>query len=175
MKQFITNINITNLNCKATDNFLEQQFSENYFDFIYLDSVLEHVLNPIEYLIKIKRILKAGGILYVGVPNEDSLFNDVRRIVFNFIGRRGISEKLKPFDSPYHVTGFNLISFKYLISKLDLKIKYFRNFGRKFDFLSSPPNKKGFWISLFFLFPIEIVGYIIKRDVYFEAYLTKEK
>lgn len=155
--------------------FLEHEFPENYFDFIYLDSVLEHVLNPIEYLIKIKRILKTNGILYVSVPNEDSLFNDVRRIVFNVIGRKGITEKLKPFDSPYHVIGFSFTSFKYLMNKTDLGIKYFRNIGRKFDFLSSPPNKKAFWISLFFLFPIEIIGYIIKRDVYLEAYLTKEK
>lgn len=153
--------------------FLEYQFPENYYDFIYLDSVLEHVLEPIEYLVKIKSILKPGGILYVGVPNEDSLFNDIRRVIFNLIGRREISDKIKPFDSPYHVIGFNLSSFNYLIKKLNLKVRYFRNFGRKFDFLSSPPNKKGFWISLFFLFPIEIIGYIIKRDVYFEAYIIK--
>ncbi|MCL5030937.1 MAG: hypothetical protein M1480_18175 [Bacteroidetes bacterium] len=79
----------------------------------------------------------------------------------------------RPFDSPYHVIGFNLNSLKFLIRKLDLEIKYVRNFGRKFDFLSFTPNKKGFWISLFFLFPIEIIGNLIKRDVYIEAYLTK--
>ena len=155
--------------------FLEHNFSDNYFDFIYLDSVLEHVLNPLEYLSKIEKILKPGGIIYIGVPNEDSLFNDVRRTIFKLIGRSEISEKIKPFDSPYHVIGFNLTSLNYLIKMLDLKIKFLRNFGRKFDFLSSPPNKKGFWISLFFLLPIEIIGYLIKRDVYFEAYLTKEK
>lgn len=155
--------------------FLEYQFPENYFDFIYLDSVLEHVLEPIKYLVKIKNILKPGGILYVGVPNEDSLFNDIRKVIFTLIGRQEISEKIKPFDSPYHVIGFNLSSFNYVIKKLNLEVRYFRNFGRKFDFLSSSPNKKGFWISLFFLFPIEIAGYIIKRDVYFEAYLAKGK
>ena len=39
-------------------NFLEYELPENYFDFIYVDSVLEHVLNPKEYLIKIKQLLK---------------------------------------------------------------------------------------------------------------------
>jgi SAM-dependent methyltransferase len=155
-------------------NFLEHEFPENYFDFIYLDSVLEHVLNPIEYLIKIKNILKIGGILYIGVPNEDSLFNDVRAMVFKLIGRKGISVKIQPFSSPYHVIGFNLYSLNFLIKKIDMEIKIFRNFGRKFDFLSTPPNNKGFWISLFFLFPIEVLGYFTKRDVYFEVYLSKK-
>lgn len=154
--------------------FLEHQFPDEYFDFIYMDSVLEHVLNPVEYLVRIKKILKPNGIIYIGIPNEDSLFNDIRRIIFNIVGRRAISEKLKPFDSPYHVVGFNLVSFKYLLNKLNLEEKYFRNFGRKFDYLSSSPYKKGFWISLFFLFPIEIVGFILKRDVYFESYLSKK-
>jgi len=155
--------------------FLEYQFAENSFDFIYLDSVLEHVQEPVEYLTKIKRILKPGGIVYIGVPNEDSLFDDVRRVVFNLVGRREISVKIKPFDSPYHIVGFNFSSLNFLINKINLQVKYFRNIGRKFDFLSSPPNNKGFWISLFFLFPIEILGHFIKRDVYFEVYLKKEE
>jgi len=155
--------------------FLEQDFPENYYDYIYLDSVLEHVKMPYEYLLKAKSILKPGGIIYIGIPNEDSLFNAIRRIAFTLTGRKEISEKLKPFDSPYHVTGFNLYSLKFLIDKAGLKIKKLRNFGRKFDFLSYSPKDKGFWISLFFLFPVEILGYLLKKDVYFEVYLTKEK
>lgn len=153
--------------------FLEYEFPENHFDFIYLDSVLEHVLEPLDYLKKIKQILKPGGILYLGVPNEDSLFNDIRRLVFNIVGRKELSEKIKPFDSPYHVIGFNNSSLNYTIKHLGFKVKYFRNFGRKFNFLGNPIGKKRFWISLIFLFPIEVLGNFIKRDVYFETYLTK--
>lgn len=158
----------------TSGKFLEHEFPLNYFDIIYLDSVLEHVLNPLQYMLKIKSILKVGGILYIGVPNEDCLFNDVRRMIFFLIGRKAISEKLKPFDAPYHVAGFNSFSFKYLAKKIDLEIKFFRNFGRKFDFLSNYPNQKGFWISLFFLFPIEVIGHILNRDIYLEAYLSKK-
>jgi ubiquinone/menaquinone biosynthesis C-methylase UbiE len=154
--------------------FLEQEFPENTFDLIYLDSVLEHVLQPKEYLLKAKRILKKGGIIYIGVPNEDCLFNDIRKIVFYFIGRKKISTKIKPFDSPYHVVGFNITSLKFLFNKTNLKIKYLRNFGRKFEFLSSSPANKAFWISLFFLLPIEFLGKWIGRDIYYEVYLTKE-
>ncbi|NWF90310.1 MAG: class I SAM-dependent methyltransferase [Ignavibacteriaceae bacterium] len=156
-------------------NFLEQEIQENSFDFIYCDSVIEHVLNPFDYLLKIKKLLKVGGILYIGVPNEDSLFNFIRKLIFTLIYRSGISEKLKPFDSPYHVVGFNKESLNFLINKTGLKIVFFRNFGRKLDFLSYPFFKKGFWISLIFLFPIEVLGNLLKRDVYFEVYLQKNK
>ena len=153
-------------------NLLESSLPENYFDFIYIDSVIEHVLNPFEYLSKIKSLLSKGGVIYIGVPNEDCLFNSVRKFVFYLTGKKNESEKLKPFDSPYHVIGFNNYSLKYFFDKLGLKVLKKRNFGRKFDFLSFSPKSKSFWISFFFLFPLEYPGKILKKDIYFEAYLS---
>jgi len=154
-------------------NLLDSNLQENYFDFIYVDSVVEHVLNPYEYLLKIKSLLSEGGVIYIGVPNEDCLFNSVRRLLFNFTGKKNESEKIKPFDSPYHVIGFNNNSLKSFFNDLDLKILKFRNFGRKFEFLSFPPSSKSFWINLVFLLPIEYLGLFLQKDVYFEVYLSK--
>jgi len=154
-------------------NLLESDLPENYFDFIYVDSVIEHVLNPFEYLSKIKKLLSKGGVIYIGVPNEDCLFNSVRKLVFVLTGKKNESEKLKPFDSPYHVIGFNNNSLKYFLDKIELKVLKKRNFGRKFDFLSYSPKSKSFWIGLFFLFPVEYPGKLIQRDIYFEAYLSR--
>lgn len=154
-------------------NLIDSNLPENYFDFIYVDSVIEHVLNPEQYLSKIKKLLKAGGVIYIGVPNEDCLFNSVRRIVFNLTGKKNESEKIKPFDSPYHVIGFNRNSLNYFFNRLDLKVLKLRNFGRKFEFLSFPPGSKSFWIDLIFLLPIEYIGLLTKKDIYYEAYLTK--
>lgn len=83
------------------------------------------------------------------------------------------SEKLKPFDSPYHVIGFNNNSLNYFLDKVELKVLKKRNFGRKFDFLSYSPKNKSFWINLFFLFPVEYPGQLIQRDIYFEVYLSR--
>ena len=168
----IDNAKIEGINF-VTGNFLEYKFENNQFDFIYIDSVLEHVLNPKNYLLKIKQILKPGGIIYIGVPNEDSLFNDIRKIAFYLTGKKNISVKIKPFYSPYHVVGFNLKSLKYIFNSIDLKIVYLRNFGRKFDFLSYMPYTRGFWISLLFLLPVEFIGKLISRDIYFEVYIKK--
>jgi len=153
---------------------LESNLEKNYYDFIYVDSVIEHVLNPLEYLSRIKDILKPGGVLYIGVPNEDCLFNSIRKLVFSLTGKRLESEKIKPFDVPYHVIGFNKKSLTYIFNKAGLKVLRMRNFGRKFDFLSFPPTNKSFWINLFFLLPIEYAGLILRKDIYFEAYLTKD-
>ncbi|MCU0332736.1 MAG: class I SAM-dependent methyltransferase [Ignavibacteriaceae bacterium] len=155
-------------------DLLESDLPENYFDFIYADSVIEHVMNPFEYLSKIKKLLSKGGVIYIGVPNEDCLFNSIRKFIFSLTGKKNESEKIKPFDSPYHVIGFNDFSLKYFFEKVGLKVLIQRNFGRKFDFLSYPPTSKSFWVNLFFLFPVEYPGQLIKRDVYFEAFLSKK-
>ena len=154
-------------------DLLDSDLPENYFDFIYVDSVVEHVLNPVEYLSILKKLLSKGGVIYIGVPNEDCLFNSVRRLAFNLTGKKNESEKIKPFDSPYHVIGFNNYSLKYFFDKVGLKVLEKRNFGRKFDFLSYSPKTKAFWVNLVLLFPVEYPGQLIKRDVYFEAYLSK--
>ena len=68
-------------------DLINSNLPSNFFDIIYIDSVLEHVYNPSDYLSEIKRILRKGGILYLGVPNEDSLFNDVRKIFIRLPGK----------------------------------------------------------------------------------------
>ncbi len=154
-------------------HFLEIGLPSNSFDFIYLDSVLEHVLDPIAYLVKVRSLLKEGGIVYIGVPNEDSLFNFIRKIIFIVVGRVNVPVKIKPFDVPYHVIGFNKKSLIFAANKVYLNIKKIRNFGRRFELLGSSPKHKSFWINLFFLFPVEFLGKMIQKDVYSEFYLSK--
>lgn len=154
-------------------NLLESNLPENYYDFIYLDSVLEHVLNPLEYLVRINKLLTKGGIVYIGVPNEDCLFNDVRKLMFRISGKLNLSEKIKPFDNPYHVVGFNKNSLNFLFKKTEMEVKKIKNIGRKFDFLSYNIKTRAFWVNLIFLLPVEFLGNIINRDIYYEVYLSK--
>ncbi len=43
-------------------------FDPNYFDIILMNSVLEHLTDPLSILIECRRILKKGGILMINVP-----------------------------------------------------------------------------------------------------------
>jgi 2-polyprenyl-3-methyl-5-hydroxy-6-metoxy-1,4-benzoquinol methylase len=48
----------------------EINFKEAYFDAVHLSHVLEHIPDPIAFLVEIKRILKPGGRVIIEVPNE---------------------------------------------------------------------------------------------------------
>lgn len=145
----------------------------NQFDIVFMDSVLEHVTNPMDYLHEINRILKKEGILYIGVPNEDALQNDVKKIIYNLTGKKEIASQIKPFDTPYHIVGFNKKSLQFAFGKTGFEILELRNLGRKFEFLGIKPGTRGFYIGLFLL-PFEFLGMITRRDVYYEAILRKK-
>lgn len=152
-------------------DLLGAKLESDFFDAVYLDSVLEHVLNPLEYLNEIKRILRPGGILYIGVPNEDSLFNEFRKLYFRIISSN-ISEKIKPFQTPYHVIGFNKESLLFIISKVEFKVKKINNFASRFEFLKVKPFTKEFF-QLLILVPIYLLAVPLNREVYYEAFIEK--
>lgn len=47
----------------------EIHFPDEYFDYIHVNNVLEHVPNPVSLLSECRRILKSDGIFYLSVPN----------------------------------------------------------------------------------------------------------
>ncbi|MDR3667129.1 MAG: class I SAM-dependent methyltransferase [Ignavibacteriaceae bacterium] len=162
---------------KINNHFIKAElfdasFPDNFFDIVYLDSVLEHVQNPLEYLLEIKRIMKVGSILYVGVPNEDSLLNVYRKFFFKLSGKKTISEKLMPFKTPYHIGGFNSYSLDYIVEKVKLRVIIKKNFACHLEFLKYPLLSVGFYTTLSFL-PIYLLAALIKKEVYFELYLEK--
>jgi len=53
----------------------EAKFNDNYFDYIYMSQVLEHVTDPTLLLNEINRILKTDGELFIDVPNIAEPFN----------------------------------------------------------------------------------------------------
>jgi 2-polyprenyl-3-methyl-5-hydroxy-6-metoxy-1,4-benzoquinol methylase len=50
-------------------NLWEASFPDKHFDYIHMNNVLEHVLDPISLLNECRRIIKPGGNLFVSVPN----------------------------------------------------------------------------------------------------------
>ena len=153
-------------------DLINSNLPSDYFDVVYLDSVLEHVYNPSDYLSEIKRILRKGGILYLGVPNEDSLFNDVRKILYKIKGKN-ISEKIKPFQSPYHINGFNRTSLIFALNNAGFKITKLRNFANRLLFMREKPFSKDFF-KLLFVFPIYLLAVPFGREAYLEAYVQKQ-
>jgi SAM-dependent methyltransferase len=48
-------------------------FPDGFFDALYSFHVLEHVANVAETLAEIRRVVKPGGFVYIGVPNKSRL------------------------------------------------------------------------------------------------------
>lgn len=46
---------------------------ENSFDIVTMNNVLEHTLNPVADLERVFSILRSPGVIYIGLPNWDSL------------------------------------------------------------------------------------------------------
>jgi len=54
-------------------------FESNTFDAVVICEVIEHLnFNPLPTLLEINRVLKLGGYLYIGMPNQASLKNRIR-------------------------------------------------------------------------------------------------
>ena len=153
-------------------NLLDAALQDAYFDCAYMDSVLEHLTDPVKYMKELNRIIKAGGVLYIGVPNEDSLFNLIKRFVFILTGKKNISAKIKPFALPYHVGGFNKNSLVKIAEVSGFKVISLRNFAARFEFLKYKPLSKGFWLHLLLL-PVDTAAIFIRKEAYYEAILTK--
>lgn len=158
------------INFLAGDIF-NAKFPDNLFDCIYMDSVLEHLTDPIPYLIELNRIIKKGGILYIGVPDEDSLFNAVKKILYRLTGNP-VSEKIKPFVTPYHVGGFNKISLPFAASEAKFKVIELRNFAAHFEFRKYSVSSRNFWLHLILL-PVDLTAILFGNEIYLEAYLKK--
>lgn len=90
-------------------SFKEIDKLKKKFDLITAFDVIEHVPNPLEFLINLKRKLKKNGIILIYTPNVDSLG-------FSFLKEKN---NLLCVD---HLFYFNQKSFKYMCDKADIKI-----------------------------------------------------
>ena len=62
--------------------FNQLPFADSTFDSVLLDNVLEHIANPIPLFAEIRRVMKAGGVLLIGVPGLRGQSSDQDHKVF---------------------------------------------------------------------------------------------
>lgn len=65
-----------------SDDFLDVDLDQK-FDLIVLINTLDHVVNPDKYLIKIKKLLKNDGLIYLELPNNNQMMNSQFIPAFN--------------------------------------------------------------------------------------------
>lgn len=87
----------------------------NEFETIYLNNVLEHVLEPELLLIDIKKILTNSGKLVISVPND---FSDLQMLM----KRSNKFEREYWVSSPDHLNYFNHSSLESLVSSYNFEL-----------------------------------------------------
>jgi SAM-dependent methyltransferase len=105
------------------------------FDVITLFHVFEHVEQPHELLENLKLFLNDGGIIYIEVPNTQSLTAKLIDVYFRLRGKNW-SGRLSPMHPPFHKFGYNVKSLNFILKAHDFKVvevDTFSAFSRAFN------------------------------------------
>ncbi|MEP6898544.1 MAG: class I SAM-dependent methyltransferase [Rhodanobacter sp.] len=105
----------------------------NSFDVVTLSHVLEHVHEPVDFMLAVGRLLKPGGLVYIDTPNIDSR------------GAKRWGKNWRGLEAPRHLVLFNLDGLKMLLRHTGFtqpSIKR-RTVVRKFLYLSSLRMQSG--------------------------------
>lgn len=96
--------------------------SEEKFDVITLQQVIEHISNPYPILKKIKSQLKASGLLCVSTPNINSWLSQILKERFNYI------------IPPEHLIYYSPKTLSLLLSKAGFRVVKSNSYGYPMDF-----------------------------------------
>ena len=112
---------LENLNIHC-GNLLTSKFPSNSFDYIRSNHSFEHMMNPIEVLNEIHRIIKPDGKLMIGVPNIDSFNARVFKKYWWYLG------------APAHTFNYSVSTLSQILNKTGFKVEkisYNGDFGGK--------------------------------------------
>lgn len=101
-----------------------ETFGQGSFDVVVLSHVIEHLQRPSELLGVIHDILKPNGLFVMCTPNADSLEEGIRNLYGRFRYEHSKSYHLDPFESPYHIIGFNLKSARRILERSGFVVEY---------------------------------------------------
>lgn len=131
-------------------------FSDDSFDFVFHQDVLEHTEKPYRFLSEQYRVLKKGGLLFVGTPNLFRPANIAKLILgkLAFPVKIGFKEKIGDY---VHVQEFyeqqlNLVLKEVGFNDIQVHHCYFGFSAINICFSMYPKNKFGKLMSHFLIF-----------------------
>lgn len=86
------------------------------WDVVLLAAVLEHVYDPMALLARVHGSLRRGGVVYIDVPNECSLYTRMGNLYHRLTGKDW-AINLSPTFPPFHVVGFCPASLKWALGR----------------------------------------------------------
>jgi SAM-dependent methyltransferase len=92
---------------------------ESEWDVVVLAAILEHVYEPAQLLGRVAAALRQGGLVFLDIPNECSLYNYLGNLYLRIKGRDWVTN-LSPTFPPFHVVGFCPKSLRVLLKATGL-------------------------------------------------------
>lgn len=93
---------------------LEAGLEGERFNLIRMRDVIEHLPNPYEVLVELKRLLVPGGTLIIVTPNEEGLPSQMRLLV----GRK--RDRVATVPPPHHLHGFSPDTLRLILNRVGL-------------------------------------------------------
>jgi ubiquinone/menaquinone biosynthesis C-methylase UbiE len=122
-------------------------FSDEYFDLVFHQDVVEHVKKPYLFLSEQYRVLKKGGTLILGTPNLFRPANIVKILIgkLHFPLKIGYNEEIGDY---IHIQEFNEFQLKNMLEEvgfknIDIKNCYFVIWPLRITFSLYPKGKIG--------------------------------
>lgn len=94
---------------------LQSGLAEGEFNFIRLRDVIEHLPDPYDNLLMIRRLLAPGGVALFVTPNEDGLPTKMRLML------GGVRDKVATVPPPHHLHGFTPQTLNRLLDRAGFK------------------------------------------------------
>jgi 2-polyprenyl-3-methyl-5-hydroxy-6-metoxy-1,4-benzoquinol methylase len=82
------------------------------FDLVKASQVIEHVIDPVQFVVSMSGLLNPGGYLYLECPNNAASFLRIKNHLRRPFGRMNFYNSLKVSE---HLWGFNRISMPHLL------------------------------------------------------------
>ncbi|MFC1717377.1 class I SAM-dependent methyltransferase [Candidatus Poribacteria bacterium] len=96
------------------------------YDMIFASQVIEHILNPRDFMDRIKPLLADNGILYFDFPNPDGIIPKLKQIGL----MKGRYEKEYRFlQPPWHFIAYRAPTIEYLLKAHTFELLYLRSWG----------------------------------------------
>jgi 2-polyprenyl-3-methyl-5-hydroxy-6-metoxy-1,4-benzoquinol methylase len=94
--------------------FDAENYPKGHFDYVLLNQVLEHILDPADLLRQLRGVLAPAGTVVISTPNADSLL------------RRLFSSRWVHWHAPYHVHLFTPRSLRSLAAAAGFEVRMLR-------------------------------------------------
>jgi SAM-dependent methyltransferase len=98
--------------------FEEVDFGEARFDLVILSQILEHLLEPLAVLVKIRGLVKPHGVVAIAVPNVDAILIKLLQSKSSFLGL------------PEHIIHFSKKGLYALLARAGFEVKHHLYYSR---------------------------------------------